>query len=240
MENRRDWNKVGAIAQIVGCVIAVAGILVMVWLGVSAQENIPIRPIVFHLATWIAALLYFAGAVWAVRMHWKAAQMSAFAVHPNPQTPSPAPATTPPPIVTVAPPHTRFLRLEKCGREDSDDGLYPAEPPYLDRVALVLINQRDVEIEVGMPVWESEGVYAKIPLPPSLQLEGPYGRRENDWVSHWERCLVIQSQQAFKVTVDFRIPFGDGMDIRLKRETTGTLVFPLRIQDKLVQERISI
>jgi hypothetical protein len=136
----------------------------------------------------------------------------------------------------------KYLRLEMCNQDDPDTPLYPAVEPYRNRVVLVLINQRDVDIEVSMPVWESEDVHAKIPLPSTLQLEAPYSKRPNDWQwdSHWEKCLTLASQQAFKVTVDFRIPFGDGIDIRLKRGTTGCFIFPLRVQDKLVQERVRI
>lgn len=131
-------------------------------------------------------------------------------------------------------PQIKFLKLEELKRGDSADRSYP------DRFSAVLVNNRDIDVEVSMPIWESKDVHVQIPLPPSLQLEAQFGWRKDDWESRLKRCLAVKPQQAFKITVDSRVADGDGIDIRLKRGTIGCLVFPIRAGNKLYQERIEI
>lgn len=123
----------------------------------------------------------------------------------------------------IRPVRNKYLKYLSSVPNTSD------EPSYPDSVRFGFQNQWDTEIEVWGPVWESNDVHMH-PLINCLTIgdEKP------------APSIIVPSSRPFSFVANFSSPLNRGIQIRLGRTETGTLVFPIKIEGKLVSEKIDV
>jgi hypothetical protein len=113
---------------------------------------------------------------------------------------------------------------------------------YRHKVNFVMTNGGD-DIEIWTPLWESkEGVLYQSPLASALFPEGPKGHLADDWLNQHEglSCIKLKTGQSFKGWIGLMPSHGEGLQVRVDKHTTGTLIFPIKLEGRLTYERVDI
>jgi hypothetical protein len=119
----------------------------------------------------------------------------------------------------------------------------PAKPEstevYRDKVGFIITNAGK-KVEVWSPLWESPDVANQPPLKSLLRREGPKGWRSEDWEEQERACLELNPGQSFIGWIGLLASHGEGLHVRINKQTTGHLVFPMKIEGTLTYERVPI
>lgn len=109
-----------------------------------------------------------------------------------------------------------------------------------DKVRMVLTNATGKELAIWTPVWESAEVHARRPFASEIQLpNGPLGWKSDIWYNG-AQCITLPAGRTFMCWIGLLEPSGDGIKQRLKKETTGTAVFPVKIEGRLYEVPIRL
>jgi hypothetical protein len=118
----------------------------------------------------------------------------------------------------------------------------PASPGstehFRDKVAFVVRNSSDQNIEVWAPLWESTEVPAQAPLLTRLKKEGMETKvgPESE-----ESCRALGVNREAHGWIGLTQPSsGDGLEVRLIRQNTGYLLFPMKVAGKMRYARLKI
>jgi hypothetical protein len=140
--------------------------------------------------------------------------------------------------VTIPSTQYPIFTLQKCWYE-------PVKPDvsdvyYKDKIRFVITSSYNDTISVWAPLWKSSEVNYQPPLAAFLQLEGPKGWRADDWEKDAHECITLKGGRSFKGWIGLSPPFGEGLELRVNRRTTGQLTFPIKVEGKLRQESVPI
>jgi hypothetical protein len=130
----------------------------------------------------------------------------------------------------------KYLTLVEAWHSPSPHG---STDNYKEKVRFVIQNGGK-DIELWTPLWESKEVVHQSPMISRFQLEGPKGYREKDLSKEEFACISLSPGQSVAGWIGLLQPAGEGLPIRVKRGTTGFLVFPIKMEGKLTFERIAI
>jgi hypothetical protein len=109
-----------------------------------------------------------------------------------------------------------------------------------DTVSMILTNDSGKEILLWSPAWESAEVEALRPFGSAIHLpEGPSGWEGDVWDTGREKVTLAPGHSCLCWIVLVR-PGGDDLAERLKKENTGTLIFPVHIEGNLYEVPIKL
>ena len=105
---------------------------------------------------------------------------------------------------------------------------------YKNKLIIVLTNQTGREVHVWTPIWESKDVFAQQPFASKLRKEqvSTGGWKSGQWEDE-EQCITLPAGQTVMCWIGLNEPPGDGLKERIKKQTTGTAIFPVKIDGKL-------
>lgn len=104
---------------------------------------------------------------------------------------------------------------------------------HKDKIRIVLTNATGKELNVWTPIWESAEVQAQYPFGSKLHLYGEAGWKVRGSWDDGHPCIVLAPSQTFMCWIGLLEPSGEGIIQRLKKENTGTAIFPVKIEGKL-------
>jgi hypothetical protein len=111
---------------------------------------------------------------------------------------------------------------------------------YKNKIRVVLKNDSGKEIQVWTPLWDERSeVQCQWPLGSSLQAAGPKGYLSNDWLGE-QNCLRLKPQEMFRCWIGLMPPVGESIEIRANHQRNGTLIFPLKAENKLYEAHVKI
>lgn len=153
---------------------------------------------------------------------------------------------------TMPPPPTTFKPMELQRPQDrvwpwpafevQEIRLIPASPqqaPY-DTVNMILTNATGKEIFVWAPSWESAEVQALQPFGSAIHMpEVPSSWKGDVWDAGRQNVTLAPGNTCLCWIVLIR-PDGEDLSERLKKENTGTLIFPVNIEGNLYEVPIKI
>ena len=109
-----------------------------------------------------------------------------------------------------------------------------------NRIQMILSNETGKELSVWTPLWQSTEVLASPPFASAIHLtNGPHGWKSDMWGAG-NQCVILPVAQAFMCWIDVLEPSGDGIIQRLKKETTGLAIFPVKIEGKMYEVPVKL
>jgi hypothetical protein len=113
---------------------------------------------------------------------------------------------------------------------------------YKDKIRIILTNTTGREMHVWAPVWESKEVHVQTPFAAKLQLESTVqggGWKVGAWFDE-QQCIIVPPGQTFMSWIGLLPPIGDGLQRRIENRTTGTAVFPIKVDGSLYEVPIRL
>lgn len=104
---------------------------------------------------------------------------------------------------------------------------------YKNKLIIVLTNQTGRDVQVWTPIWESKDVFYQQPFASKLRKEKVGGGWKSGQWQEEEQCTMLQSGQTVICWIGLNEPPGEGLKRRIEKQTTGTAIFPVKIDGKL-------
>jgi hypothetical protein len=111
---------------------------------------------------------------------------------------------------------------------------------HKDKVRLVLTNATGKELNIWTPIWESAEVHAQHPFGSRLHKYGPAGWKVKGSWDEGHSCITLAAGESFMCWIGLLEPSGEGIIQRLKKESTGTAIFPVKIEGKLYHVPVNL
>jgi len=132
--------------------------------------------------------------------------------------------------------HERALTIVQVNYSPLEPGNYP------DKVWFVIKNTSGENVNLWAPIWEvdpTNRVFAKQPIGTAIWKMASALPSVSDKAED-QGCVMLTPGEQVRGWIGLLEPAGEGLSIRVKRGTTGYLVFPLKVSGKLWYEKIKI